>query len=241
LKRKIELTLDAAFPHTLNKDHFTVNGTSTNADTPDYVRYMNVIEVDDAAKKLTVMFGGALSGKFQMSIRHKDYGLIDCSGKILTVESTVTSFTPMKGSIYGGTMLTITGTNFGDLFTDNPVSITHSAGAAVPCYVKSTMKTTIKCRLATKNVSKKEGEPGTMVTFLKTSEEAKCEKPKCNWSYTDKISSVTAMTTSYDATAERYQLKISGTGFTGASNADVQLEISSGKKSTSTGLLVYNV
>jgi len=240
LKRKIEITLDAAFPHTMNKDHFTVNATSTNADTPDYVRYMNVISVDDATKKMTVMFGGAISGKFQMSIRHKDYGLIDCKGKILTVESTVTSYTPNTGSIYGGALLTITGTNFGDLITDNPVSITHTAGAAVPCYVKSSMKTTIKCRLDTKNVVKKEGDTGTMVTFLKTSEEAKCEKPNCNWTYTDKISSVVAMTTSYDAANERYQLKISGTGFTGASNDDVQLEISTGKKSKTTGLVVYN-
>jgi len=57
------------------------------------------------------------------------------------------------------------------LITDNPVSITHTAGAAVPCYVKSSMKTTIKCLLDTKNVVKKEGDTGTMVTFLKTSEE----------------------------------------------------------------------
>lgn len=101
-------------------------------------------------------------------------------------------------------MLTITGTNFGKLITDNPVSITHTSGGAISCFVKSTMATTIKCRLDTKNVVKKTGDAGTMVTFLMTSEEAKCVKPACDWTYTDSIPSITAMTTKYDATAEQY-------------------------------------
>lgn len=131
LKTKIDIVLDSGFPHVLNKADFTVNATSTDVKTPDYVRYLNVIAVDDSSKKLTVMFGGAQSGDFQMSIRHKTYGLINCASKILNVGSTVTSFTPKTGSIYGGTMLTITGTNFGKLPTDNPVRITHTSGAAV--------------------------------------------------------------------------------------------------------------
>lgn len=62
LKQKVTVTLESDFPFTLNKDHFTVNATSTTNST--YVRYMNVIGVDDANKKLITMFGGALSGKF---------------------------------------------------------------------------------------------------------------------------------------------------------------------------------
>lgn len=204
LKTKIDIVIGSTFPHTLGIKDFTVNATSTDAATPNYVRYLNVIAVDDAAKKLTVMFGGAHSGKFQMSIRHKTYGLIDCENKILDVGSTVTSYTPKTGSIYGGTMLTITGTNFGTKKTDNPVSITHAQGKAVSCFVKETKATEIKCRLDTANVVKKNGDTGTMVTFLMTSEEAKCTKPACDWTYTDSIPSVTAMTTTYDATAEQY-------------------------------------
>ena len=94
LKTKIDIVLDSGFPYALNKGDITVNATSTNAETPDYVRYLNVIAVDDSSKKLTVMFGGALSGDFQMSVRHKTYGLINCANKILQVGSTVTSFTP---------------------------------------------------------------------------------------------------------------------------------------------------
>jgi len=62
LKTQIVIALDADFPHTLLKTDFTVNATSTTNST--YVRYMNVIAVDDKAKKFTVKFGGAYSGKF---------------------------------------------------------------------------------------------------------------------------------------------------------------------------------
>lgn len=82
---------------------------------------MNVIAVDEASKTITCMFGGAWSGLYQIDIRHKAFGLLDTAGLVLTVGSNVTSYTPMTGSIYGGTLLTITGTNFGSEFTDNPV------------------------------------------------------------------------------------------------------------------------
>ena len=59
LKTKITITLDSDFPFTLDKDHFTVNATDTTNST--YVRYMNVVSVDDTNKKLVCMFGGAKS------------------------------------------------------------------------------------------------------------------------------------------------------------------------------------
>jgi hypothetical protein len=67
------------------------------------------------------MFGGAKSGSFQISIRHSQYGLVGTNGLIFDVGASVTSYSPMSGSIYGGTLLTITGTNFGTTATDNPV------------------------------------------------------------------------------------------------------------------------
>jgi len=67
------------------------------------------------------MFGGAESGTFFFTIRHATFGLIGTEGLNLIVGSTVTSVSPMTASIYGGTVLTITGTNFGTTKTDNPV------------------------------------------------------------------------------------------------------------------------
>jgi hypothetical protein len=119
LKTKIVVQLDSTFPHTLLREDLSINATSTT--NSSYIRYMNVIEVDDGAKTFTAMFGGAYMGQFQISIRHKDYGLVGTVGLILDVSASVSSYTPMTGSIYGGTLLTITGTNFGDTYTDNPV------------------------------------------------------------------------------------------------------------------------
>jgi hypothetical protein len=113
---------------------------------------MNVIGVDDANKKLTVMFGGAWSGEYQISIRHRAFGLLDTKGLVLTVGSNVTAITPALGSIYGGTLMTITGTNFGKEFTDNPVQISTNGGVgSAYCYLKSISATEIKCRIGKTN------------------------------------------------------------------------------------------
>jgi hypothetical protein len=119
LKTEVLINLESGFPFDLDKKHFTVNATSTKDEK--YVRYLNVIKVNNDEKTLTCMFGGAWSGKFQMSIRHKDYGLVDTTGVILDVGSVVTSYSPNTGSIFGGTLLTIKGTNWGKHKTDNPV------------------------------------------------------------------------------------------------------------------------
>ena len=146
LKTKINITLESSFPYTLARDEFTVN--ATNISNPTYFRQMNVIGVDDANKVLTVMFGGAWSGDYFISIRHKAYGLVNTRGLTFTVGSNVTNVTPLSGSIYGGTLLTITGTNFGTEKTDNPVSVTTLGGVgAVHCYVQTTNSTHITCRV----------------------------------------------------------------------------------------------
>jgi len=67
------------------------------------------------------MFGGALSGKFNIHIRHATFGLVDCSASTLDVSSEVTAVSINEISPYGGALLTITGTNFGNEATDNPV------------------------------------------------------------------------------------------------------------------------
>lgn len=102
-----------------NRSDFSVN--ATNITNPTYFRQMNVIGVDDSTKSLLVMFGGAWSGDYLISIRHRVFGLIDNVGLQFTVGSNVTNVTPNTGSKYGGTLLTITGTNFGTVPTDNPV------------------------------------------------------------------------------------------------------------------------
>jgi hypothetical protein len=88
------------------------------------------------------MFGGAESGTFFFTIRHATFGLIGTEGLNLIVGSTVTSVSPVTASIYGGTVLTITGTNFGTTKTDNPVQISYNGGVgSTDCFVLTTMAT----------------------------------------------------------------------------------------------------
>lgn len=119
LKTKITVQMVTDFPFELIKEDLSMNATSI--EDPTYIRYMNVIAVDDALKQFTVMFGGAYSGLYQISIRHREYGLVGTDNLILDVSSSVTEFYPRTGSIYGGTLITITGNNFGNVYTDNPV------------------------------------------------------------------------------------------------------------------------
>ena len=86
-----------------------MNATSTTNST--YVRYMNVVGVDDATKKLITMFGGAKSAKFQITVRHKDYGLIETKDQNLDVSSSVTSYS-----------------NYGTVKTDKFIQISFNDG-----------------------------------------------------------------------------------------------------------------
>jgi hypothetical protein len=150
LKTKVNITLESSFPYTLDKADFTVN--ATNISNPTYFRQMNVIAVHEPTKSLMVMFGGAWSGDYLISIRHRAFGLIDNKDLLFIVGSNVTNVTPNTGSKYGGTLLTITGTNFGKVKTDNPVQIsTLGAVGSIDCFVKTTNATTITCRVGKTN------------------------------------------------------------------------------------------
>lgn len=148
LKTKVTVQLEADFPYTLTKEDLSINATSTTDHT--YIRYMNVLSVNDTEKTFVTMFGGAYSGKYQISIRHSAYGLVGTENLILDVGTYVHEYSPMVGSIYGGTLLTITGDNFGNVYTDNPVQISDNGGiGSIDCFVQETSDKEIKCRIDT--------------------------------------------------------------------------------------------
>ena len=151
----------------------------TKADNVTIIKRMNVIAVDDSAKTIQVMFGGAYSGNYLVHVRHAQDGLISTAGTPFVVGSTVTSVSPMTGSIYGGTILTITGTNFGTVATDNPVQIVYNGAlGATPCFVQTTSTTQITCKVDD-TITKENGNAGEVVVYLKTSEEAECPATVC--------------------------------------------------------------
>jgi hypothetical protein len=86
------------------------------------IKKLRVFEVDTSAKTLKAMFNGAHSGTYAWSIKHSELGEIKVTALgDFEVKSEITSFTPDTGSIYGGTLITISGNNFGNVKTDNPV------------------------------------------------------------------------------------------------------------------------
>jgi len=97
---------------------------------------------------------------------------------IFDVGSKVTSYSPSIGSIYGGTLITIHGTNWSKDKLDNPVSIVYNGAlGASTCFVQTSSATKITCRIQEfgKGKEKENDKEGKVLVFLKTSEEAACD------------------------------------------------------------------
>jgi len=175
---------------------------------------MRPVEVDEVEKSITVMFGGAWSGDFSIQLSHSSIGRVDTGALVLRVGAKVTSISPLTGSIYGGTLLTIEGENFGTVPTDNPVQISYNGGVgSTDCFVETTSATQIKCRIDS-SINKSNGDSGTVVVFLKTSEEAPCDAASCIFTFTSDIPAITNSETRLEDSV--YKLVLSGTGFSGS-------------------------
>jgi hypothetical protein len=82
------------------------------------------------------MFGGAYSGTYSVQIRHKNFGLVDTADLRFIVGSEITSISPRIGSVYGGQLITIHGTNWDSDPQNNPVSIVFKGAlGSTICYV----------------------------------------------------------------------------------------------------------
>ena len=84
------------------------------------------MSVDDSAKTFTVKFNGAPVGVYTFSVyanSPSQYGTLDTSGITLTTSSSVTNISPAQASIFGGAVLTITGTNFSTVISDQAVKL----------------------------------------------------------------------------------------------------------------------
>ena len=116
--RTIDIVLDASFPSVLTVEDFTVTLKPVELEPTLFtilnggVRQLNVVSVDDATKTITVKYGGAYSGTYDIEVISDTQGTIDTSSVQLIVVFEITDFTPKTGSVFGGTLLTITGGPF---------------------------------------------------------------------------------------------------------------------------------
>jgi hypothetical protein len=161
-------------------------------------------------------------------MRHSTLGLIDTSDLLFVVHTNVTSFEPQTGSLYGGTLVTITGSNFGTVPTDNPVQLSTWGGVhSIDCYVETIEATQITCRVDDTDhdgtaLEKDPSTEATLIVFLGTSEEAFCmfdtdgddeTAPSCTYTYDYPSAHLLTRQLVFDNEALQWQLIVTGYGF----------------------------
>lgn len=190
LKTTLTITLDPTYPTVLQVADFKV--TLLKDSDPTFAKDLYVMSVDDAAKTIQAKFGGALSGAYHIEVTSTQYGKITKTNLALTVGSSVTSITPLIGSMFGGTLLTITGINFSTDPLDNPVKVGSNY-----CNVITSTPTQITCRIA--DVATPTALSGqNVLVFLKTSEEATCIGT-CLFDYVTPSATTTSIASAFDS------------------------------------------
>ena len=179
---------------------------ATQREDKSIVRQINVVEVSNTVGNMTikVKFGGSESGVYDITVRSLSYGRFDSTGVTLTLVGRVTSISPNRGSIYGGTLITINGYQFSYEKTDNPVRVGYS-----DCLVEYTSPTQIQCRTTASLNNKDKTED--LVVFLKTYEEAKCDGTICSFTWVQStLPNITNQTVAYDSSVGDYVLTMTG-------------------------------
>ena len=189
LKTTLTITLDPLYPTILKVADLKVTLLS-DADST-FTKDLFIMSVDDATKAIKVKFGGAVSGNYHISVWSKQYGKITMTNLALVVGSSVTNITPLIGSMYGGTLVTITGINFSTDPLDNPVKVGSNY-----CNVLTSSTTQITCRIVD-IVAPAALPQQTVLVFLKTSEEAKCYGT-CLFDYVTPSATTTGITSAFD-------------------------------------------
>lgn len=177
--------------------------SDTNA---TFTKDLYIMSVDDAAKTVKVKFGGANSGLYYIQLSSTQYGRITKTNLSLTVGSSITSITPTMGSMFGGTLVTITGINFSTDPLDNPVKVGPNY-----CLVLTSSATQITCRIV-EITTPVAATAQNVFVFLKTSEEAKCTNT-CLFDYVTPMATTTGIAAAFDTASQTTQITVSGSGF----------------------------
>lgn len=113
LKQSLTFTLNSDYTDTLVAGDLTVKVLNASK---NYSRDLYVMSVSNTAPKtFTVKFNGAPVSSYTFSVyanSASQYGTLDTSAIALTTSSSITGISPNQGSVFGGSVLTITGTNF---------------------------------------------------------------------------------------------------------------------------------
>mmetsp|Transcript_29259 Transcript_29259/g.28367 ORF Transcript_29259/g.28367 Transcript_29259/m.28367 type:complete len:255 (-) Transcript_29259:845-1609(-) len=174
------------------------------------------MSTDQGSRTLTVKYGGAYSGTYDVLVSSESYGEL-VSSLTFVAEAKVTAFSGTSGSINGGTILTFTGYTFSDDPLDNNVEIGDE-----DCPVIESSETEIKCISPVRE--ERTAETEKVYIYLKASEMVVWDVSN-DFTWTDTGSQVTAISTTFDDLTDRYILTIDGVNFDGDdTNVEVHID-----------------
>lgn len=137
IKINFNMAYDAA---SIDADTFSVELVPKNPDLtrPNgaLARPLRVVAQDSATRSITVKYGGAYTGEYTLNVKNS-VSSIFCD-QTFTATFQIEEISPRTGSLFGGTLITITGKHFGSAVTDNPVKIGYEyvSGTDHYCYVE---------------------------------------------------------------------------------------------------------
>lgn len=216
-----------SYPNTIDTDTFSVKLVQRELGNVNTIyvitdeRPLRVVDQSEADRSITVKYGGAYSGTYDVVVTNQD-GNIKCD-IVFEVIFHLEDFNPKTGSQVGGQLVTITGRHFSDVITDNPVKIGYEyiSGTDHYCYVIETSEYEIKCRTA--EDWNRVPDTTNVIVFASTSEEALCvEAGGCEYTYVDvsTLATLTSASSSWDESTYTYSIVVSGSGITDTAASD---------------------
>lgn len=187
------------------------------------------MRVDDANKTFTVKFNGAPPAAYYFAVTSNGpskYGRLDTSAISFQTSSIVTSVSPQSGSVYGGTLLTITGTNFSTELLDQAVKV-----GDFYCDILTATTTQLVCRIRPTGYTAANVATGIdIVVVLAASFEATCNPDTaCKFEFKVPAATVATLTPGFDSATNTQRITLAGSGFTAGDTTSVELWIDGAK------------
>jgi hypothetical protein len=155
-----------------------------------------VLAVDNTERTVTLKFKGAPKGDYKVFITSSKKGRLDAENLSITTDVTVTGISPTTGSALGGTVVTITGTNFSTKKTDNPVQIGDA-----DCIIQSTSESQIICQIEKRPIisfDTYQSKEVPVSVYLRLSDEASCGLAACTFTFEKPKAKVEKISQKYD-------------------------------------------
>ena len=222
LKTEIEFQLNNNYADTLNAGDLTVKVFNV---AKGYSRILYVMSVNDVDKTFKVKFNGAPVGTYTFSIyanSASQYGLLDTTGITLTTSSAITSIRPTSGSVFGGTVLTITVSNISTVKTDQAVKV-----GDFYCDILTATSSSLTCRIReTKLAADQTSTDNQVIVVLAAASEATCDDGNgCKFEFKTPTVTVSSVSTAINMVSKAIEISVTGSGFPTGNTNEVELYI----------------